>query len=155
MQGKKCKKFNYFQNQNDTCALFVYVGDAILWSAIIGTCIRKLISRHCLDKTPTRWNDYLFLITDDRDFCPQTCTNGLVFRECKHIKYFWRCLFHQKLASYYPNTNIIFSKKFRICSDIKNSMSPCLFLGNNNLKICETFCICYCEVRITVNLLYN
>ena len=49
-------------------------------------CIRKLISRHCLEKTCTRWNDFLFLITDDRDFHPQTCTNGLVFRECKHIK---------------------------------------------------------------------
>ena len=46
-------------------------------------CIRKLISRHCLEKTRTRWNDFLFLITDDRDFRPQTCTNGLVFRECK------------------------------------------------------------------------
>jgi uncharacterized membrane protein len=31
-----------------------------------------------------RWNDFLFLITDDRDFRPQTCTNGLIFRECKH-----------------------------------------------------------------------
>jgi hypothetical protein len=49
-------------------------------------CIRKLISRHCLEKTCTRWNDFLFLITDDRDFRPRTCTNGLVFRECKHIK---------------------------------------------------------------------
>ena len=49
-------------------------------------CIRKLISRYCLDKTRTRWNDFLFLITDDRDFRPRTCTNGLVFRECKHIK---------------------------------------------------------------------
>jgi hypothetical protein len=49
-------------------------------------CIRKLISRHCLDKTRTRWNDFLFLITDDRDLRPQTCTNGLVFTECKHIK---------------------------------------------------------------------
>jgi hypothetical protein len=49
-------------------------------------CFRKLISRHCLDKTRTRWNDFLFLITDDRDFHPQSCTNGLVFRECKHIK---------------------------------------------------------------------
>jgi hypothetical protein len=43
-----------------------------------------------------RWNDFLFLITDDRDFRPQTCTNGLVFKECKHIKnifedvYFYR-----------------------------------------------------------------
>ena len=75
-------------------------------------CIRKLISRHCLEKTRMRWNDFLFLITDDPDFRPQTCTNGLVFRECKHIKnvfreckhdqeYFWRCLFHQQLVSYY------------------------------------------------------
>ena len=47
-------------------------------------CIRKLISRHCLEKTCTSWNDYLFLITDDHDFRPQTWTNGLVFRECKH-----------------------------------------------------------------------
>ena len=63
-------------------------------------CIQKLISRHCLDKTRTRWNDFLFLITDDHDFRPQTCTNGLVFRECKHIKnifedvYFTKNLFH-------------------------------------------------------------
>ena len=63
-------------------------------------CIRKLISRHCLEKTLTRWNDYLFLITDDRDFRPQTCTNGLAFRECKHIKnifedvYFTKNSFH-------------------------------------------------------------
>ena len=48
-------------------------------------CIQKLISRHCIEKTRTRWNDFLFLITDDRDFHPQACTNGLVFRECKHI----------------------------------------------------------------------
>jgi hypothetical protein len=26
-------------------------------------CIRKSISRHCLDKTCMRWNDFLFLIT--------------------------------------------------------------------------------------------
>jgi hypothetical protein len=40
--------------------LSVYVGD------------EKLISRHCLDKTRTRWNDLLFLITDDRDVYIQT-----------------------------------------------------------------------------------
>ena len=57
-------------------------------------------SGHCLEKTRTRWNDFLFLITDDRDFRPQTCTNGLVFRECKHIKnifeyvYFTKNSFH-------------------------------------------------------------
>ena len=50
-------------------------------------CIRKFISRHCLEKIRTRQNDHLFLITDDRDFRPQTCINGLgFFRECKHIK---------------------------------------------------------------------
>ena len=69
-------------------------------------CIRKLISRHCLKKTCTRWNDFLFLITDDRDFRPQTCTNGLVFRECKHIKnifedvYFTKNLFHITLNNH-------------------------------------------------------
>jgi hypothetical protein len=63
--------------------------------------IRKLISRHCFEKkTRTRWNDFLFLITYDRDFRPQTCTNGLVLRECKHIKnifedvYFTKNSFH-------------------------------------------------------------
>ena len=62
--------------------------------------IGKLISRHCLEKTHTRWNEFLFLITDDRDFRPQTCTNGLVFRECKHMKnifedvYFTKNPFH-------------------------------------------------------------
>ena len=67
-------------------------------------CIRKLISGHCLDKTRTRWNDFLFLITDDRDFRPQTCTNGLVVRECKHIKnifedvYFTKNSFHITLS---------------------------------------------------------
>ena len=50
------------------------------------------------------WPDYLFYLqknaTDDRDFRPQTCTNGLVLRECKHIKnifedvYFTKNLFH-------------------------------------------------------------
>ena len=80
LQGKKCKKFNFFQNQNDTCAhLLTKFHDR----QSSERCIRKLISRHCLDKTRTRWNDFLFLITVDRDFRPQTCTNGLVFRECK------------------------------------------------------------------------
>jgi hypothetical protein len=51
-----------------------------------GPHLGKSKQRHCLDKTRTRWNDFLFLITDDRDFRSQTCMNGLVFRECKHIK---------------------------------------------------------------------
>jgi hypothetical protein len=76
-------------------------------------CIRKLISRHCLEKTCTRWNDFLFLITDDRDFRPQTCTNGLVFRECKHIKnifedvYFTKNSFHINFLHFLPCKEII------------------------------------------------
>ena len=78
----------------------VYVGDEIS-----GWCIRKLISRHCLDKTRTRWNDFLFLITDDRDFRPQTCTNGLVFRECKQIKKMFEDVYFTKtIVSYYFKT---------------------------------------------------
>jgi hypothetical protein len=71
LQGKKCKKFNFFQNQNDTCAHLLVMKFHDRQSS--ERCIRKLISRHCLDKTRTRWNDLLFLITDDRDFRPQTC----------------------------------------------------------------------------------
>ena len=100
MQGKKCKKFNFFQNQNDTCAHLFTLVMKFHDRQSSERCIRKLISRHCLDKTRTRWNDFLFLITDDRDFRSQTCTNGLVFRECKHIKnifedvYFTKSSFH-------------------------------------------------------------
>ena len=70
-------------------------------------CIRKLISRHCLEKTRTRWNDFLFLITDDRDFRPQTCTNGLVFRECKHIKNIFEDVYFTK-NSFHITLNIFF-----------------------------------------------
>ena len=96
MQGKKCKKFNFF-------TLVMKFRDR----QSSERCIRKLISRHCLDKTRTRWNNFLFLITDDRDFRPQTCTNGLVFRECKHIKnifqdvYFTKNSFHITLNQYH------------------------------------------------------
>ena len=59
---KNCKKFNFFQNQNDTCAhLFTFVMKFHNRQSS-ERCIRKLISRHCLDKTRTRWNDFLFLI---------------------------------------------------------------------------------------------
>jgi hypothetical protein len=81
----KCKKFNFFQNQNDTCAYLFTLVMKFHDRQSSERCIRKLISRHCLDKTRTRWNDFLFLITDDRDFHPQTYTNGLVFRECKYM----------------------------------------------------------------------
>jgi hypothetical protein len=71
---------NFFQTQNDTCAhLFTLVMKSHDRQSS-ERCIRKLISRHSLDKTRTRWNDFLFLITDDRDFRAQTCTNGLVFK---------------------------------------------------------------------------
>jgi len=101
LQGKKCKKFNVFQNQNPS--LFTLMMKFHDWQSS-ERCIRKLIRRHCLEKTCTRWNDFLFLITDDRDFHPQTCTNGLVFRECKHIKnifedvYFSKNSFHITLS---------------------------------------------------------
>ena len=104
MQGKKCKKFNFFQNQNDSCAQLFTLVMKFHDRQSSERCIRKLISRHCLEKTRTRWNDFLYLITDDRDFRPQTCTNGLVFRECKHIKnifedvYFTKNLFHITLT---------------------------------------------------------
>ena len=76
----------------------------MLQTDVFAVLFMGLISRHCLDKTRTRWNDFLFLITDDRDFRPQTCTNGLVFRECKHIKnifedvYFTKNSFHITLS---------------------------------------------------------
>jgi hypothetical protein len=76
LQGKKCKKFNFFQNQNDTCAHLFTLVMKFHDRQSSERCIRKLISHHCLDKTRPRWNDLLFLITDDRDFRPQTCTNG-------------------------------------------------------------------------------
>jgi hypothetical protein len=76
LQGKK---FNFFQNQNDTCAHLFRLVMKFHDRQSSERCIRKLISRHCLDKSRTRWNDFLFLITDDRDFRPQTCTNGLRF----------------------------------------------------------------------------
>jgi hypothetical protein len=94
LQGKK---FNFFQNQNDTCAHLFTLVMKFHDRQSSERCTRKLISRHCLD--------FLFLITDDRDFRPQTCTNGLVFRECKHIKnifedvYFTKNLFHITLMS--------------------------------------------------------
>jgi hypothetical protein len=94
-----------FQNQNDTCAHLFTLVMKFHDRQSSERCIRRLISRHCLDKTRTRWNDFLFLITDDRDFRPQTCTNGLVFRECKHIKnifedvYFTKNSFHITLTA--------------------------------------------------------
>ena len=104
-------------------------------------CIRKLISRHCLEKTRTRRNDYLFLITDDHDFRPQTCTNGLVFRECKHtcIKnifedvYFTKNSFHITLilSEYYylTSTQQIFSYiMLRTWREHVNDMVRHLFL---------------------------
>ena len=98
--------FIYKNYQNDTCAHLFTLVMKFHDRQSSERCIRKLISRHCLEKTRTRWNDYLFLITDDRDFRPQTCTNGLVLRECKHIKnifedvYFTKNSFHITLKAY-------------------------------------------------------
>ena len=87
-------------SQNDTCAHLFTLVMKFHDRQSSERSIRKLISCHCLEKTCTRWNDFLFLITDDHDFRRQTCTNGLVFRECKHIKnifedvYFTKNSFH-------------------------------------------------------------
>jgi hypothetical protein len=51
----KCKKFNFFQNQNDTCAHLFTLVMKFHDRQSSERCIRKLISRHCLDKTRTRW----------------------------------------------------------------------------------------------------
>ena len=110
------QEINFFQNQNDTCAHLT----SSLFTLVMKfhdrqsseRCIRKLISRHCLEKTCTRWNDFLFFITDDRNFRPQTCTNGFVFRECKHIKnifedvYFTKNSFHITLMTEIDNFKI-------------------------------------------------
>jgi hypothetical protein len=107
---QEIQEINFFQNQNDTCAHLT----SSLFTLVMKfhdrqsseRCIRMLISRHCFEKTRTRWNDFLFLITDDRDFRPQTCTNGLVFRGYKHIKnifevvYFTKNSFHITLQLY-------------------------------------------------------
>jgi hypothetical protein len=121
LQGKKCKKFNFFQNQNDTCIHLFTLVMKFHDRQSSERCIRKLISRHCLDKTRTRWNDFLFLITDDRDFCSQTCTNGLVFRECKHIKnifedvYFTKNSFHITLILWCKATNKLLVTEIQYC----------------------------------------
>ena len=81
-------------------------------------CIRKLISRHCLEKTRTRWNNFLFLITDDRDFRPQTCTNDLVFKECKHIKNIFEDVYFTKNSfDIILNSISINLKFFKIASE--------------------------------------
>ena len=49
----------------------------------------------------------MFLITDDRDFRPQTCTNGLVFRECKHIKNIFEDVYFTKNSFHITLTNSV------------------------------------------------
>ena len=104
-------------------------------------CIRKLISRHCLDKTRTRWNDFVFLITDDRDFRPQTCTNGLVFRECKHIKnifedvYFTKNSFHITLRN---NNTVIEELEVSIVDlTVANAVLLATRSGASKMDICD------------------
>ena len=114
----------------------VYVGDR----QSSERCTRKLISRHCLDKTRTRWNDFLFLITDDRDFRPQTCTNGLVFRECKHIKnifedvYFTKNSFHITLINKI-NVNFHSFLISLIVSETSPPVNPDLIIEDVDLNI--------------------
>ena len=84
-------------------------------------CIRKIISHHCLDKTRTRWNDFLFLITDDRDFRPQTCTNGLVFRKFKHIKNIFKDVYFTK-NSFHITLTLSINNHFSEMSYMKNNL---------------------------------
>jgi hypothetical protein len=86
LQGKKCKKFNFFQNQNDICARLFTLMVKFHDRQSSERCIRKLISRHCLDKTRTRWNGFLFLITDDRDFRPRKPPTYRKSLKLHHIK---------------------------------------------------------------------
>jgi hypothetical protein len=48
--------------------------------------------------------------TDDRDFRPQTCTNGLVLRECKHIKNIFEDVYFTK-NSYHITLNMCKNSK--------------------------------------------
>jgi hypothetical protein len=80
---RECKHIKNQRKQVGTCIILVL--KEVKCHAFLALQ-RNYFSRHCLDKARTRWNDFLFLITDDRDFRPQTCTNGLIFRECKLIK---------------------------------------------------------------------
>ena len=63
LQSKNCKKFNFFQNQNNTCAHLFTLVMKFHDRHSSEQCIQKLINRNCLDKTRTRWNDFLFLIS--------------------------------------------------------------------------------------------
>jgi hypothetical protein len=135
---QESKKINFFQNQNDTCAQLFTLVMKFHDRQSSEQCIRKLISRHCLEKTRTRWNDFLFLITDDRDFRPQICTNGLVFRECKHIKnifedvYFTKNSFHITLTELSTHTHIVTINTTKISLvDIKIQDNVFIFFFSN------------------------
>ena len=137
----------------------VYVGDEISWSS--ERCIRKLISRHCLDKTRTRWNDFLFVITDDRDFRPQTCTNGLVFRECKHIKNIFKDVYFTKNSVHITlkkkknkNKGTTKHRKFRWRDYISNELISKIIWRTNFLFGC-LFCFLYFLWIVGVILKYT
>ena len=117
---------------------------------------------HCLEKTRTRWNDFLFLITDDRDFRPQTCTNDLVFKECKHIKnifedvYFTKNSFHITLR----NTKATIKS---LCSNMEKSdkmQEECtiwkkgvIFIQheNNHFSTCNQRCLNF-HIQLKINV---
>jgi hypothetical protein len=166
LEGKKCKKFNFFQNQNDTCAHLFTLVMKFHDRQSSERCIRKLISHHCLDKTRTRWNDFLFLITDDRDFRPQTFTNGLVFRECKHIKnifedvYFTKNSFHITLNAQYfsfNNNTPIIIKYTTNCKTLRQcfvATKPTCVVIMSERVWCDMIDICIYFMEITCHLKY-
>jgi hypothetical protein len=68
----------------------------------------------------------------------------------RHISKVYPFILNERVFVYDCLILTYYSSSFPICSYIESGMWPCLLLRHNNLKICETFCICYCEVRIAV-----
>ena len=79
------------------------------------------------------WPDYLFYLqkkaTDDRDFRPQTCTNGLVLRECKHIKNIFEDVYFTK-NSYHITLNMCKNSKI---GNLMNQMKIDILCNNRKL----------------------
>jgi hypothetical protein len=82
-----------------------------------------------------RWNDFLFLITDYRDFRPQTCTNGLVFRECKHIKNIFEDVYFTKNSFHITLKQIVLKTELWNCVGIKKLLLTLLSCVNFPLVV--------------------
>ena len=142
LQGKTCKKFNFSQNQNDTCAQLLTLVMKFHDRQSSERCIRKLIRRQCLEKKPrTRWNNFLFFITDDCDFRPQTCTNGLVFRECRHIKNIFEDVYFTNNS--FHNTLTIMEK---LCTNKNHSYTDNEQIHKQNIDNSECFGVKFVEI---------